>query len=36
MDLYGNGRNWSKAWILLTKDKKEVFVNCLIKETSGI
>jgi hypothetical protein len=31
IDLYGNGRNWSQAWTLLTNEEKETFVIHLIK-----
>jgi hypothetical protein len=34
IDLYGNGRNWSQAWRLLTNEEKETFVIHLIKVTT--
>ncbi|WP_303181410.1 hypothetical protein [uncultured Butyricimonas sp.] len=30
VNLYGNGMNWSKAWMLFTLPEKEMFVNYII------
>lgn len=30
IDLFGNGKNWSKAWLILTDTEKEAVVNHLL------